>query len=126
MASGHDDHGHRSALRGVHRAASSSSGGRGARSQRSRPPVWWTLRNESQIDVLRPRSVTEIGAYAGDLTRMIVGWSTDAGAKVRAIDPDPQPALVQLAAANPQLELVREPSLDALATKVALQSAARS
>jgi hypothetical protein len=68
------------------------------------------------LDASAARSVIEVGAYAGDLTRMLVEWSADSGATVRAIDPDPQPELAELAAANPQLELVRERSHDALAT----------
>jgi hypothetical protein len=68
------------------------------------------------LDACAPRSVVEVGAYAGDLTRMLVEWSAASGAAVRAIDPDPQPALQQLADANPQLDLVRELSHDALAT----------
>jgi hypothetical protein len=67
------------------------------------------------LDAARPRSVVEVGAYAGDLTRMLVEWSAGSGAAVRAIDPLPQPALEQLAAASPQLELVRRLSHDALA-----------
>jgi Methyltransferase domain len=68
------------------------------------------------LDASAARSVIEVGAYAGDLTRMLVEWSAESGATVRAIDPDPQPALAELAVANPQLELVRERSHDALAT----------
>jgi hypothetical protein len=66
------------------------------------------------LDACAPRSVVEVGAYAGDMTRMLVEWSAASGATVRSIDPDPQPALQELAAANPQLELVRERSHDAL------------
>ncbi|HEX5194871.1 MAG TPA: class I SAM-dependent methyltransferase [Solirubrobacteraceae bacterium] len=68
------------------------------------------------LDACAPRSVVEVGAYAGDLTRMLVEWSATAGATVHAIDPEPQPALRELADANPQLELVRERSYDALRT----------
>src|SRR3954469_12850462 len=60
------------------------------------------------------RSVVEVGAFAGDLTRVLVAWAAEHGARVGAVDPDPQPGLVELAAAHPQLELMRETSLDAL------------
>jgi SAM-dependent methyltransferase len=59
-------------------------------------------------------SVAEIGAFAGDLTRVLVAWAAERGARVSAIDPSPQPALEQLAAEHPELELIRETSLDAL------------
>jgi hypothetical protein len=66
------------------------------------------------LDAVGARSVAEIGAYAGDLTRVLVAWAQPAGASVMAIDPAPQPGLVELAAAHPELELVRETSLAAL------------
>ena len=60
------------------------------------------------------RSVIEVGAYAGALTRLLVRWAADAGATVAAIDPAPQPALVALADEHPELSLVRDTSLAAL------------
>lgn len=68
------------------------------------------------IEATEPRSVAEVGAYAGDLTRLLVDWAADQVADVRvlAIDPSPQDALVALAAQSPVLELIRETSLDAL------------
>lgn len=68
------------------------------------------------LDACGPRSVVEIGAYAGDVTRMLVQWSARSGASLRSIDPDPQPALRELAQAHPQLELVTELSHAALRT----------
>lgn len=62
-----------------------------------------------------PSTVVEIGAYAGDVTRILLDWARDAGAKVISIDPDPQESLVELAEANDALELVRATSLEALA-----------
>ena len=59
-------------------------------------------------------SVAEVGAFAGDLTRVLAAWGESAGARVLAIDPAPQPGLVALAQAHPELELVRETSLAAL------------
>jgi Methyltransferase domain len=66
------------------------------------------------LDVVRAKSVAEIGAYAGDLTRLLVAWAERAGATVTAIDPSPQPSLVSLAAEHDRLELIRESSLSAL------------
>jgi hypothetical protein len=66
------------------------------------------------LDAAGARSVVEIGAFAGDLTRVLVDWAAGAGARVAAIDPAPQPGLVELAREHPGLELIRATSLDAL------------
>ena len=66
------------------------------------------------LEAAGARSVVEVGAYAGDLTRVLVDWAAHAGARVAAIDPSPQEGLVTLAAENAELELIRETSLDAL------------
>jgi hypothetical protein len=60
------------------------------------------------------RSVVEIGAFAGDLTRVLVDWADGAGASVAAIDPAPQPGLERLESERPELELIRQTSLEAL------------
>jgi hypothetical protein len=67
------------------------------------------------LDAVGARSVVEVGAYAGDLTRVLVHWAQGAGARVGAVDPVPQPALEALARDHSELELIRETSLDALA-----------
>jgi hypothetical protein len=66
------------------------------------------------LDAVAARAVAEVGAYAGDLTRVLVDWAAHSGAQVLAIDPAPQEALVALAAAHPEVSLVRETSLEAL------------
>lgn len=66
------------------------------------------------LDAVGARSVMEVGAFAGDLTRVLVEWAAGSGARVIAIDPAPQDALTQLAGERPELELVRETSLEAL------------
>jgi hypothetical protein len=66
------------------------------------------------LDTAGARSVVEVGAYAGDLTRVLVDWAAASGASVTAIDPSPQDELVALADEREELELVRETSLDAL------------
>jgi Methyltransferase domain len=66
------------------------------------------------MDAVGARLVVEVGAYAGDLTRLLLDWAGPGGARVVAIDPMPQPALVRLAEERPGLSLVRESSLEAL------------
>jgi SAM-dependent methyltransferase len=66
------------------------------------------------LDAAQARSVLEVGAFAGDLTRILVAWAARAGARVSAVDPAPQPDLEKLAAEQPQLDLVRQTSLQAL------------
>ena len=39
------------------------------------------------LDAVGARSVIEIGAYAGDLTRVLVQWAAQTGGQVAAIDP---------------------------------------
>jgi hypothetical protein len=66
------------------------------------------------LDAVRARTVTEIGAFAGDLTRVLVAWAEGAEARILAIDPSPQEGLVALERESERLELVRETSLSAL------------
>lgn len=86
------------------------------------PAGWATsLANVGEImipclDAVGARSVAEVGAYAGDLTRLLVDWAAaqPEGARVLAIDPSPQDALVALDRERDELELIRETSLEAL------------
>jgi hypothetical protein len=66
------------------------------------------------LDAAGARSVVEVGAYAGDLTSMLVDWAAKSGARVWAIDPSPQDSLVELDRTRDELELVRKTSLEAL------------
>lgn len=66
------------------------------------------------LETVAPASVTEIGAYAGDFTRLLLRWGQSRTLKVTAVDPSPQPELRQLAAEATELELVCEVSLQAL------------
>jgi hypothetical protein len=66
------------------------------------------------LDAATPRTVIEVGAYAGDVTRILLEWAQSAGARVLSIDPNPQDALVELSEASLQLDLVRETSHSAL------------
>ncbi len=42
------------------------------------------------LDAVPARTVVEVGAFAGDLTRVLVEWAERTGARVQAIDPSPQ------------------------------------
>src|ERR1700744_780078 len=68
------------------------------------------------LGAAEPRSLVEVGAYAGDVSRMLVSWAPapPTGTTLVSIDPDPQPSLVTLADEHPELELVRRTSVDAL------------
>jgi hypothetical protein len=66
------------------------------------------------LDAAGARSVVEIGAYAGDLTRLLVDWSSGHGARVWAIDPAPRAPLVELAEERSELKLVSATSHTAL------------
>jgi hypothetical protein len=66
------------------------------------------------LDAAGAKSVVEVGAFAGDLTRVLAAWAAGAGATVGAVDPSPQPGLVELAKRHPEIELIRETSLEAL------------
>jgi hypothetical protein len=59
--------------------------------------------------------VVEVGAYAGDFTRLLLLWAERSGARITAIDPSPQPELEQLKRDNDRLILIRAPSPRALA-----------
>jgi methyltransferase family protein len=67
------------------------------------------------LDATGAKSVVEVGAYAGDLTGLLVEWAGGSGARVWAIDPSPRRPLVELAEQHPELELVRQTSHAALA-----------
>jgi hypothetical protein len=66
------------------------------------------------LEAAEVRSIVEIGAFAGDLTRVLVAWAAEHDAAVGAIDPSPQPGLVALDEAHEELELIRETSIAAL------------
>ena len=68
----------------------------------------------SCLEAAAPRSVVEVGAFAGDVTRLLLDWAACSGARVTAIDPHPRTSLELLEQERPELELIRAPSLDAL------------
>jgi hypothetical protein len=73
--------------------------------------VWVPL-----LTAAAPRLVVEVGAYAGDVTTILLDWARGSGARIVSIDPDPQESLEQLARENPALQLVRATSHEALPT----------
>jgi Methyltransferase domain len=95
-------------------------GGIDADTYKNDPARWGhSLANIAEIllgclDAIDAKSVAEIGAYAGDLTRDLLAWAAGAGARVIAIDRDPQPELIDLSERRQGLELVREASHEAL------------
>lgn len=77
------------------------------------------MRNHAELmlpclQAVGARSIVEVGAFAGDLTSLLLDWAEHSGAKVVAIDPSPESDLVQLDRARPELELIRQTSLEAL------------
>lgn len=66
------------------------------------------------LEAAGARSVLEVGAYAGDLTELLLDWAATVGGRVGAIDPSPQGPLEQLDADRDDLELIRATSHEAL------------
>jgi hypothetical protein len=66
------------------------------------------------LDLAEPRSLVEVGAYAGDLTALLLEWADESGARVSAVDPAPKKKLEELAAAHNNLDLLRATSVEAL------------
>jgi Methyltransferase domain len=88
---------------------------------RASDPAGWgySLANLAEIlvpclDAIAAGSVLEIGSYRGELTRELLDWAARSGARVTAVDSDPQPELLELGKQRPELELIVETSLDAL------------
>jgi methyltransferase family protein len=84
------------------------------------PAGWgYSLANLGEIlfaclDAIPARTVAEVGAYRGELTRELLDWAAGSGARVTAIDPDPPDELLDLERRRPELELLRETSHEAL------------
>ena len=67
------------------------------------------------LDAAEPKSILEIGAYAGDLTRVLLEWADSHGARVAAVDPTPPEELEELLDERPDLEVIGKTSHEALA-----------
>jgi Methyltransferase domain len=77
------------------------------------------MRNHAELmlaclEAVEARSIVEVGAFAGDLTSLLLDWAEESGAHVLAIDPSPEGDLVQLDRDRAELELIRQTSLEAL------------
>jgi Methyltransferase domain len=83
--------------------------GRWGHSMANLAEIWLPL-----LDAASPKTVVELGAYAGDLTQIVLEWAQNAGASVVSVDPVPQESLEKLAQENPALELIRATSHEAL------------
>ena len=66
------------------------------------------------LDAVEARSVAEVGAFMGELTRLLMLWSDTVGGRVLAIDPLPHADLEQLERERDDLTLIRETSHQAL------------
>ncbi len=66
------------------------------------------------LNAIGARSVTEIGAERGALTRELLGWAAGRGARITTIEPVPGPEILALVEERSELELVREESHEAL------------
>ncbi len=66
------------------------------------------------LEAIDARSVAEIGAFTGSLTRELLAWAKPRAARITAIDPNAEGKLVELANEHPELELLYERSNDAL------------
>jgi hypothetical protein len=69
---------------------------------------------ERLLDAVAAKTVVEVGADRGDFTEELLEWAARTSAEVTAVDPAPAPQLVELAGGHPELNLVREPSHQAL------------
>jgi hypothetical protein len=67
------------------------------------------------LDAAEAKSVAEVGAFMGELTRLLMLWADKAGGNIVAIDPTPHRDLEQLERERDDLELIRETSHEALA-----------
>jgi SAM-dependent methyltransferase len=84
--------------------------------------VGYSLANVAELlfpclEAAGARSVLEIGAYKGELTAELLAWAESTGAEIAAVDPQPEPALLELARQNPELELLRQTSHEVLAER---------
>ncbi len=66
------------------------------------------------LDAVGARTVIEVGAGGGGLTRELVAWTGARGGRVTAIDPSPADSLLELAEREAGLDLVTQTSHEAL------------
>lgn len=68
------------------------------------------------IGIVEPRSIIEVGAWAGTLSKLLLRWTEPFGGTVTAIDPFPHDALPALVETEPRLNLISEMSHPGLRT----------
>lgn len=68
------------------------------------------------LEVAGIRSLAEVGALAGDLTAILLEWAEPRGVRIAAVDPTPQPELVELASRHEELRLEQATSIEAIPT----------
>ena len=66
------------------------------------------------LDAVGPKTVVEVGALHGKSTGGLIDWAAAKGTRVIAIDPSPEPDLVELSERRPELDLMLEISHEAL------------
>lgn len=66
------------------------------------------------LEAIEAKTIVEIGAFHGKSTEEMLEWVGAHGARLIAIDPEPQPDLVELAASRPDLDFVERTSHEAL------------
>jgi hypothetical protein len=66
------------------------------------------------FEVAGVRSVVEIGAEAGDFTRLLLDWTDGRGGRLVSVDPAPSDAVRAMAASAPRMTLVEDISHRAL------------
>lgn len=69
----------------------------------------------SCLEAVPTARVLEVGAYEGELTRVLLEWADGNGAKVATVDPLPPDRLRELVAERPELELIEDTGVAALA-----------
>ena len=67
------------------------------------------------LEAVAPQSVLEVGAEHGRLTEALLDWAVPRDVRVIAVEPAPLPGLLALRTHYPDLELLEETSLEALA-----------
>ena len=66
------------------------------------------------LDVAGVRNLVEIGAYKGGLTAVLLEWAEPANASITAVDPSPEPELLDLAEIHERLRLDEATSFEAI------------
>jgi hypothetical protein len=66
------------------------------------------------LDAAGVRRLVEIGAYKGGLTAVLLEWAERAGALIVAVDPSPEPELLDLAERHGELRLEEATSFEAI------------